>query len=98
MYENSNYQVIKSLKKVSIADIEAMSPNIIVLDHLLGDGYGSDLCLLIKEHETTKHIPVILYSASHQIEQLAKISRADAYIPKPFDLYYFMQLVDQLAL
>jgi CheY-like chemotaxis protein len=75
-----------------------MCPNIIVLDHLLDEGYGSDLCLLIKEHETTKHIPVILYSASHQIEQLAKISCADAYIPKPFDLFYFMEMVDKLAL
>ena len=98
MYENTDYKVIKALKKLSVAEVEKINPNIIVLDHLLGDGYGGDLCLAIKANPLTKHIPVILYSASHHVKELAEISCADAYISKPFDLYDFMNTVDSLAL
>ena len=98
MYENTDYKVIKSLKKISVAEVAKINPNIIVIDHLLGDGFGGDLCLEIKANPSTKHIPVILYSASHHVEDLARVSCADAYISKPFDLYDFMSVVDGLAL
>ena len=96
--EYNNYEVIESPKKMSLRDIVQINPNIIVVDYMLADGLGSDLCLQIKTDPSTKNIPVILCSASYKIEQIALDSRADAFIAKPFDLDQFIQMVNGLTL
>ena len=96
--EYNEFEVVESQKKMSLQEIEQINPDIIVIDHLLDDGFGSDLCLAIKSNPKTKNIPVILYSASYKIEQIALDSGADAFIAKPFDLNNFLQIVNELAL
>ncbi|MBB3055368.1 response regulator [Mucilaginibacter gotjawali] len=98
LYEYSTFNVVKSARKLSIDEIAHINPNIIILDHLLDDGFGGDLCLEIKMNSSTKHIPIILYSASNHVEQLATTNFANAFISKPFDLYYFIDMVNLLAL
>ena len=96
--EDNDFEVVESQKKISLREIERISPDVILIDHLLDDGFGSDLCLEIKSTPATKNIPVILYSASYKIEQLAHDNYADAFIAKPFDLNNFLQIVNELAL
>jgi len=96
--EYDEFEVVESQKKVSIVEIEQMNPDIIVIDHLLDDGFGSDLCRDIKSSPLTKNIPVILCSASYKVEELARESCADAFIAKPFDLNEFLKVVNELAL
>ena len=96
--EDNDFEVIQSQKKLSLQEIEQINPDVIVIDHLLDDGFGGELCLEIKSTFATKNIPVILYSASYKIEQLAKDNYADAFISKPFDLDNFLQIVNELAL
>ncbi len=98
IFEHSGFKVVESLKKISVTEIDQLSPNIVVIDYLLGDGFGSDLCLEIKSDPNTNHLPVILYSASSKIAQVAHDSHADAFIAKPFDLDYFVKMVNNLAL
>ena len=96
--EDNDFEVVASEKKISLGEIERIRPDVILIDHLLDDGLGSDLCLEIKSNPATKNIPVILYSASYKIEQLAHDNHADAFISKPFDLEDFLQIVNDLAL
>jgi CheY-like chemotaxis protein len=96
--EYGDFEVVESSKKVSLQEIESLHPNIIIIDHLLDDGLGSDLCMVIKSNPGTKDIPVILCSASYKIEQIAMDNCADAFIAKPFDLDQFLQIVNELAL
>jgi DNA-binding response OmpR family regulator len=81
-----------------IRAVEEINPNLIVIDYLLGNGFGDELCLEIKSNSSTQQIPVILFSASHNLAQIAHDSCADAYINKPFDLIDFVELVGDLAL
>ena len=96
--EDSGYEVIRFSKTTTPEELKSHHPNLIILDHFLGDGFGGDLCLQIKNDPLTRHIPVILYSASPGLEQIAEKSRADAYIEKPFDIVDLENMVKELAI
>jgi len=93
-----NYHVVQSEKKIPVEEIANIAPNVIVIDYLLGDGYGSELCLDLKENQLNKGLPVILMSASAHLEKIVENSHADAFIAKPFDLIEFVELVDKVAI
>jgi len=64
-----------------------------MLDLKLKDEDGRAICGYIKEQENLKQIPVILVSASGDLEQIAKDCHADDFIQKPFDIDHFMSKV-----
>ena len=68
----------------------------IIIDYLLPYHLGNELCAEIKNFPGTKHIPVILYSASSLLRKVAEECHADAYIAKPFDLDHFLNEVNRL--
>ncbi|MDN3582502.1 response regulator [Mucilaginibacter flavus] len=94
----NGYAVIKVNRSISLNEIAAINPELIILDFLLSFGLGTELCSDIKSDERIKHIPIILYSASNDIEQLAIDHGADAYLPKPFDIDNLIQLVSEKVL
>jgi len=67
-----------------IRDIQFLVPDMILLDHQLGDRSGSDLCLTIKTNPHTSRIPVILVSASMDIMKISRECQADDCLEKPF--------------
>jgi two-component system phosphate regulon response regulator PhoB len=90
---DSGFEVLASQKTIPIEKIISDSPDIILLDYFLDDGYGKDMCLELKANALTGHIPVILISAHNKIKQIAIESCADAYLAKPFDLFELENLV-----
>ena len=93
-----NYDVIASTKRLPIEEIEEIAPNIIIVDYRLDGALGSEICLEIKEHPKTKHIPVVLFSASHNMEEIAHASCVDAFVKKPFDIEDIVKVINDLAL
>ncbi len=71
---------------ITLAEIENLAPDLILLDHWLPVISGGDLCRQIKDHQPTTKIPVLLVSAVVNLPELASFCRADGYIAKPFDL------------
>jgi len=67
-------------------------PNVIVLDIMLPDGNGIDLCRDIKSNPSTSHVPVVLMSA-HENEWQNN-SGADSFIAKPFNIGDFKTVVE----
>lgn len=67
--------------------ILTFSPHIILLDIMLGDMDGREVCRALKSNPRTEHIPVIMISASHGLYD-GKDSGclADDFIAKPFDI------------
>ena len=97
LFAESGFEVIQLVNQTSIHNIIVLNPDLVIIDYLLGDGYGDQLCSEIKSNPLTNHIPVILFSASHHLEQIAKECGADTYIPKPFDILYFEEKVKELV-
>ena len=95
---DTGYAIIKANRLVSIKEIISITPHLAILDVMLPYGFGSDLCLEIKNDPKSKHIPVILYSASSNLKILAKESHADAYLAKPFDLDRLLEMVKETIL
>jgi DNA-binding response OmpR family regulator len=94
----NGYAVIKINREIPVKEIIGIAPHLIVIDFLLPYRLGNEICLELKDNKHTKHIPVILYSAANNLKDIANKSRADAYIPKPFDINDFVNLVNKLVL
>ncbi len=79
--------------------ISETHPDLILLDVMLADLDGREICQSIKATEETHNIPVILISASHNLEDtLDQPGAPDDFIAKPFDIYYLLNKIDkQLA-
>ena len=61
-------------------------PDLFIIDVMLPDGNGIEICDDLKNDMFTKHIPVIVMSANPRSKQMSTQACADDYISKPFDL------------
>ncbi|WP_199119821.1 response regulator transcription factor [Pedobacter sp. ASV28] len=76
---SSTFKELKSKLKDSI-------PDLFILDVMLPDGNGLEICKDLKNDVFTKHIPVIVMSANVRSKQMSEAASPDDYISKPFDL------------
>ncbi|PST82343.1 response regulator [Pedobacter yulinensis] len=70
-------------------------PDLFIIDVMLPDGNGIDICRDLKEDIFTKHIPVIVMSANPKSKELSVEAYADDYISKPFDLDYVVSRIEK---
>jgi DNA-binding response OmpR family regulator len=59
-------------------------PDLFLLDRQLSGVDGLDVCRFLKSQEETKHIPVIIISATSNVVRHALQAGADDVIEKPF--------------
>lgn len=76
--------------------IEKVKPDVIVMDNWIPDTGGIVATQKIKAHEAFKNIPVIYFSANHDISNLAKQAGTDYYLAKPFDIQEFENMIEQV--
>jgi len=69
-------------------------PDLILLDLLLTGMDGKTICQQLKSQDATRHIPIIVMSASPNTAQIARDVGADAWITKPFDIERLLALLD----
>lgn len=67
-------------------------PDVIVLDVMLPDGNGIEVCQKLKADQKTGHIPVLLMSANS--DKRISGSGAEAFFDKPFDIDKFKNKVE----
>jgi two-component system cell cycle response regulator DivK len=75
-----------------IEKISSSSPDVILMDNKIPPSGGIDASLLVKS-SVHKNIPLIFFSANHDVQSLAADAHADYYIEKPFDLDELVELV-----
>ncbi|HVV54205.1 MAG TPA: response regulator [Mucilaginibacter sp.] len=74
--------------------INQYKPDLILLDVMLGNTDGRELCKKIKSDPVTHGIPVILVSAGHNLADRLKLSDSpDDFIAKPYDIH---ELLDKI--
>lgn len=93
--EDSGYDVeILSDGKYLFDKIEQHSPDLILLDIMLGNMDGRELCKDVKSSLNTQNIPIILVSASHNIDGISDSNGCpDAFVAKPFDIYELLETI-----
>ncbi|GAA0855383.1 phosphate regulon transcriptional regulator PhoB [Aliiglaciecola litoralis] len=72
--------------QVAIDKVKEPYPDLILLDWMLPGGSGVQLAKKLKQHEYTRHIPIIMLTARGEEEDKVRglDSGADDYITKPF--------------
>ena len=91
--EKQGYEVkLYSLGKPAIKN-NAPLPDMFLLDKQLPDIDGLDVCRQLKANDETKKIPVVIISATPQIEELSKKAGANDFIEKPFSINTLLKTV-----
>lgn len=93
--EDYNYVIYDDAVEIQPL-IEAHQPDLILLDYLLDNTNGGELCSQVKKNPETAHVPVIIYSAAPKVLQSLGYYGCDLFIAKPFDLDYFADQIKQL--
>ena len=81
-YEVHGYPTVKSFKD----EMHMGRPDLVILDVMLTDGNGLDVCDELKKNHETHDIPVLMMSAHARFNEVAKVCEAQAFIEKPFDI------------
>ena len=93
---SKNYDVSVALSGVdALESLEEEIPDLIVLDIVMPDMGGVDVCRKIKSDERTKHIPVIFLTAAHTLEDEAYKVGAVDFVGKPFNLAELSEKVEK---
>lgn len=67
--------------------ISTIKPHLILLDVMLAGMDGRELCKAIKAHDIFKDIPVVMISASHNLQNILKLPGSpNDFLSKPFDI------------
>ena len=74
--------------------ISGHSPDLILLDIMLPDGNGLEICKMLKDQQQTNQIPVLLMSA-HADGNLLRGHCANDFISKPFDIDDLVNRIQQ---
>ena len=86
--EDSGYEVdVLSDGRMLMDTVRRRMPDLILLDIMLGNMDGRELCKEVKKELITHNIPVILISASHNISStMDQAGAPNDFIAKPFDI------------
>ena len=68
--------------------------NLLLLDIWMSGTDGREICKFLKNNKTTAQIPIILISASKDIEGSALNAGADDFLPKPFDMADLLRKIE----
>lgn len=79
----------------ALAKSLSYSPQLVLLDVFLSGSDGRDICNVLKEHPLTKDIPVVIFSAHSNLQDVLKVCNADDFISKPFDINELVDKINQ---
>src|SRR5659263_631272 len=85
---DDQYEILEAANgKVALGMVFARSPDILVLDIMMPEMDGYMVCKELKEHASTKNLPLIILSAKDSIDDKLKAIGfgIDDYMVKPFD-------------
>ncbi|MBL4675199.1 MAG: response regulator [Mucilaginibacter sp.] len=94
LLEFEGYEVSSTVDGSTVLDMRDELPDLLLLDIWMSGDDGRDICRKLKSIPSTKNIPVIMISASKDIEQSARDAGADDFIAKPFEMNTLLQKIE----
>lgn len=85
-YKVKYFKNIQEFRKGAL-DFQA---DLFLLDVMLPDGNGLDLCCELKKLKETANMPIVMMSANFSDTEMRSRCHADDYIHKPFDINDFV--------
>lgn len=94
MLDFEGYDVKTAIDGAEVRALKNHLPDLILLDIWMSGDDGQEICRLLKSQKHTRHIPIILISASKEVEKSAREAGADDFISKPFEMAELLHKVD----
>jgi CheY-like chemotaxis protein len=92
MLEEKGYEVSLAANGVEVLQkVESELPDLVLLDDVMPEMTGWEVCSILKSQEKTKHIPVVMSTVlsvaigDETSRRYADDAGADGYLAKPFD-------------
>ena len=93
-----NYRVeTMTLNTDIIDDIGRLKPDVILMDLWIPELGGEMAVDLVKNSKAAKHIPIILFSANTEIDEISKRTKADGFLKKPFEITTMLNVLKSLT-
>jgi DNA-binding response OmpR family regulator len=97
LLEFEGYQVTSTVDGLTVLSLKDGLPDLLLLDIWMSGADGRDICKKFKQENLTKHIPVLMISASRDIKQSAMDSGADDFLAKPFEMNELLEKIKTLT-
>jgi DNA-binding response OmpR family regulator len=95
MLEFEGYEVKCTPNSASLLTMESEFPDLLLLDIWMSGTDGRDVCKQLKQKASTKKIPIVMISASKDIEQSAMEAGADDFLAKPFEMDDLLEKIEK---
>ena len=94
MLEFGGYDVSSTSDGATVLDITENLPDLLLLDIWMSGTDGRDVCKELKKRDFSKNMPIIMISASTELERSAKEAGADDFLEKPFDMEELLNKIE----
>lgn len=94
--EMNDYEVVTSIDGRLLENSQISLPDLLLLDIWMSGTDGRTICKKLKSDERTKCLPVVMVSASRDVQEDAQKAGADGFIAKPFDMDYLLSYIDKI--
>jgi CheY-like chemotaxis protein len=96
LLEGEGFEVAVSLDGVNLPErIGRNKPDLIIMDYWLPKQNGGDITKRLKAKTETSDIPVIIISASYNVQSIVAQCGANSFIPKPYNISTLLTVIDQ---
>ncbi|MGK7392046.1 MAG: response regulator [Candidatus Cyclobacteriaceae bacterium M2_1C_046] len=79
-----------------VAVVKDFQPDLILMDIWIPEIGGEEATKRLKQDDETKDIPVVMFSANQEIQEIADRAGADGFIKKPFNLKALKEYIDTI--
>ncbi|WP_345948312.1 response regulator transcription factor [Mucilaginibacter sp. PAMB04274] len=91
------YEVSSTYNGIDVLAIQDDYPDVLLLDIWMSGCDGRDICKELKSKADTRHIPVLMVSASKDIKESALEAGANDFLAKPFDMEELVSKIEMLS-
>ncbi len=95
MLEFEGYNVATTLTGPTVLLMTTEMPDLLLLDIQMSGADGRDICKKLKQTAGISKIPIVLVSASKDVEQSALDAGANDFIAKPFEMTELLQKIEK---
>lgn len=94
LLEFEGYEVQTTPDATTLLKMETGFPDLLLLDIWMSGTDGRDICKHLKKQKLTSNLPIVLISASREIEQSALEAGANDFLAKPFELHDLIKKIE----
>ena len=95
LLEYKGYEVKRVLNGKGLAEMEHELPDLLLLDIWMSGIDGRDICKKLKHSPHTSKLPIVLISASKDIQKSAMDAGADDFLAKPLTQEKVIRMFDR---